>query len=130
MRVFDPNQMTSLPHSLARLKIIPGLISSSDIKVQWSLYEDTVFGRQGKEPVEDILAFWHTMKQQTPELAEIALKYLSVPINSVDAERSFSAYNNVVSDKRHNLSDESTKIKMLVGLYYNSSTSPAVNKGQ
>ena len=48
----------------------------------------------------------------------IATRYLSVPINSVDAERSFSAYNNVLTDKRHNLTEVSTET--LVKLYYNS----------
>ena len=47
---------------------------------------------------------------------------MSVPVNSVDAERSFSVYNNVITDKRHNLSDANTA--MLVGLYYNTCDGP------
>ena len=64
-----------------------------------------------------MLLFWYGMKERTPHLAEIASRYLSVPINSVDAERSFSAYSNVISDKRHNLHDANTK--MLVSMCYN-----------
>jgi len=65
----------------------------------------------------DVLLFWRGMRERTPQLADIACRYLSVPVNSVDAERSFSAYNIVLSDKRHNLSDDSTK--MLVSMYFN-----------
>ena len=57
------------------------------------------------------------MQDRTPTLTKLASHYLCVPVNSVDAERSFSVYNNVVTDKRHNLTDENTA--MLVGLYYN-----------
>lgn len=66
----------------------------------------------------DILAFWQGMRARVPKLSDLALQYLSIPVNSVDAERSFSAYNNIVSDKRHNLSDANTK--MLLKMYYNS----------
>jgi len=64
------------------------------------------------------------MKPRTPHLADIACHYLSTPVNSVDAERSFSAYNNVVTNKRHNLSDNSTK--MLVKMYYNVAVSASL----
>jgi hAT family C-terminal dimerisation region len=77
------------------------------------------------EECTDVLAFWQGMRDRVPQLAEIASRYLSIPVNSVDAERSFSVYNNVVSDKRHNLSDESTK--MLVMMYFNSAVESAVN---
>ncbi len=63
------------------------------------------------------------MRPCVPRLGEIALNYLSVPINSVDAERSFSAYNSIITDKRHNLSDASTR--MLVKMYYNAAVSAA-----
>lgn len=35
----------------------------------------------------DVLGFWVSMKALTPILSRIALRYLSVPMNSVDAER-------------------------------------------
>ncbi len=39
-----------------------------------------------------------------------AFKYLSISVKSVNAERSFSAYNNLVYDKRHNLTQRNTKM--------------------
>ncbi|KAH8025462.1 hypothetical protein HPB51_008377 [Rhipicephalus microplus] len=44
----------------------------------------------------------------------IALKYLAIPINSVDAERSFSHYGDIFSHKRHFLSEESTKHHLML----------------
>jgi len=57
------------------------------------------------------------MRTRTPALADTALTYLSIQTNSVDAERSFSVYNNIIIDKRHKLNDENTK--RLCGLYFN-----------
>lgn len=117
IRVLDPNQMMSLSQDISRYRSIPGLSNADDITAEWIVYRKAVDDLDG-EGVGDVLGFWHAMRSRTPELSAIATRYLSVPINSVDAERSFSAYNNVVSDKRHNLSEASTE--MLVKLYYNS----------
>ena len=87
------------------------------------MYVCCVFIDLQEDGCNDILAFWQGMKARIPHLADIASRYLSTPVNSVDAERSFSSYNNVVSNKRHNLSDASTK--MMVQLYYNAATSAA-----
>lgn len=63
----------------------------------------------------DVLAFWAGMEQLTPTLSYIALKYLSMPINSVDAEKSFSHATVIsVSHKRHSLSKESTKHHLML----------------
>ena len=117
IRILDPNQIMSLSHDITRYRSIPGLSNTASIAAEWIVYRKAVNDLQGEE-VSDILGFWQAMKSRTPELGAIATRYLSVPINSVDAERSFSTYNNVVSDKRHNLSEASTKV--LVKLYYNS----------
>jgi len=63
------------------------------------------------------------LQDEIQKLGKLALNYLSVLINSVDAERSFSAYNNIVTDKQHHLSDTSTR--MLVKMYYNSAVRAA-----
>ena len=41
------------------------------------------------------------------------------PTASVDMERSFSMYKNILSDKRHNLTKESLKMIMMCHCYYN-----------
>ena len=103
----------SFPRELKHYTSIPGL--GVQLQAQWDLYHTAVQELCG-EPVGD-LSFWCGMRTRTPALADIALTYLSIPTNSVDAERSFSAYNNVLTDKRHNLTDENTK--RLCGLYFN-----------
>lgn len=63
----------------------------------------------------DVLAFWAGMEQLPPTLSYTALKYLSMPINSVDAEKSFSHATVIsVSHKRHSLSKESTKHHLML----------------
>jgi hypothetical protein len=53
-------------------------------------------------------------------LAPIVFKYLFVPITSADVERSFSCYNNILSDKRLSLSKDNLKYMTLTSLYFNS----------
>jgi len=117
IRVLDPNQLMSLSQDMSKYASIPGLDNTAAITAEWRMYRSAVENLQGEESA-DVLRFWHAMKNQTPELANIAMRYLSMPVNSVDAERSFSAYNNIVTDKRHNLSESSTE--MLVKMYFNS----------
>ena len=65
-----------------------------------------------------MIALWNGIQDRTPQLSLIAGRYPSITVNYVDAKRSFSAYKNVINDKRHSLIDDNTKY--LVGLYYNS----------
>ena len=65
-----------------------------------------------------MIDFWNEIQDRTPQLSLITGRYLSIPVNSVDAESSFNAYKNVVNVKRHSLTDNNTKY--LVRLYYNS----------
>lgn len=62
----------------------------------------------------DVLAFWAGMEQLPPTFSLIALKYLSSPINSVNAEISFSRCGDSVSHKRHFLSEESSKHHLML----------------
>ena len=57
------------------------------------------------------------MGDRLPTMASIALRYLNAISNSADAERSFSLYNMIVTNRRKSLSQKS--IKALVFLYYN-----------
>jgi uncharacterized phage-associated protein len=117
IRVLDPNQLHTQSSEMRNYAEIPGFSHTPLLAAEWLTYR-TVVEELHNEPCDDVLAFWHGMHERTPQLALIAERYLCIPVNSVDAERSFSAYKNVVSDKRHNLTDTSTK--HLVGLYYNS----------
>ena len=87
-----------------------------NLQAEYDMYNTAVLDLNGEAP-SDIRAFWAGMRTCMPNLASIALKYPSIPLNSVDLERSFNAYNNVVTDKRHNNTLNNTW--MLVGLNFN-----------
>ena len=65
----------------------------------------------------DLTVFWNSIKADVPKLAGCALKYIYACLNSADAERSFSLYNIVFSERRRSLSEEN--LKAFVFLYYN-----------
>ena len=52
---------------------------------------------------EDPSVFWSLMRQQTPELARLAMHLASVAVNSAGVERLFSAFLNVQTKRRNKL---------------------------
>ncbi|XP_064483592.1 uncharacterized protein LOC135396511 [Ornithodoros turicata] len=130
MRALDPLQLKSMSHELCDYENIPGIgRDAGNLAAEWLLYINTAkdckssdrdlapsVSKQVDPPPQpfDIIGFWDGMKTLTPALASIAVKYLCVPINSVDAGRSFSRYKMIVSDKRHSLSDENTKYHLML----------------
>ena len=65
-----------------------------------------------------VVAFWNSVSSDVPHLTSLAKRYMYNCLNSADAERSFSIYNLVFSDRRRRCSEK--KLKALVFLYYNS----------
>lgn len=49
--------------------------------------------------------FWLTARPSFPKLSTITLSCLSIPVNSVSAERSFSMYSDVLRDDRRSIRD-------------------------
>ena len=49
-------------------------------------------------------AFWFACRDRFPQLSSIALRYLSVPTNSLDAERSISQYTSANVPQHQSLS--------------------------
>ena len=115
-RIIDPRQMPSLPRDISRFSAIHGLNSPSPrLLSEWAIYRNI---KQHELPDPIVLQeFWEGMKIRLPFPAEIALSVLQVPASSAEAERSFTDYGNILTDKRHNLSDEN--MKMLSMLYHN-----------
>ena len=52
------------------------------------------------------LMWWKTNKQQYPNLASLAPKFLSAPPSSVESERLFSIGGNIITSKRGRLTAE------------------------
>ena len=67
-----------------------------------------------------IVAFWNsvTVSSDVPHLTSLAKRYMYNCLNAADAERSFSIYNLVFSDRRRRCSEK--KLKASVFLCYNS----------
>jgi hypothetical protein len=66
----------------------------------------------------DLNIYWENKIRSLPNLSKLALEYIWLPVSGVDVERSFSAYTNILSDRRHALSENS--VAALNFLYFNS----------
>jgi hypothetical protein len=95
------------------------LIKKTQLKLEFNQYfecaknENTSFTNNA-----DIAIYWKNKIKCWPFSSKIVYNYLFVPISSAEVERSFSCYNNILNDNRHNLSEEN--LKFLNALYYNS----------
>ena len=65
----------------------------------------------------NLTVFWNSVKSDVPKLAECAFKYIHACLNSADAEKSFSFYNLVFSERRRSPNEDN--LRALVFLYYN-----------
>nr|XP_014348152.1 PREDICTED: uncharacterized protein LOC106704817 [Latimeria chalumnae] len=112
--VFDPNQAKYLiiPEKEV-FKAIPLFEDNSVAQREYRAYLKTAYEMQ----CENVYQFRRTMETRFPTLAVIAIWCLTVPINSVNTERSFSAYKNVLRDDRHSI--KSSNLSMYSVLYQN-----------
>ena len=88
---------------------------SEDLLREWSIYcgwdKSKLLGNL------DLDQFWRGNINHFPLLSNIALNYIWLPISSCSVERSFSNYNNILSNDRQNLSENS--LRSLNMLYFN-----------
>ena len=61
-----------------------------------------------------ISSFWLARSDKFPLLSRLALRYLSVPTNSVDAERSVSQYTTVSAPQRQRMSMDNLANQVIV----------------
>lgn len=81
--VFDFRQVSLLP-SKELIKKIPGA-DKRHVLAEFTAY----IAMTGDAPSETtVVSFWHASSDRFPLLSSLALRYLSCPTNSVDAERS------------------------------------------
>lgn len=66
------------------------------------------------------------MSPNYPELSRIAIAYLNIPISSVDVERIFSIYRDVLTEKRTRL--KLSSLSALCMINYNSNFSDEMNE--
>ena len=61
-----------------------------------------------------VVLFWHASSDRFPLLSRLALQYLSVPTNSVDAERTVSQYTTVSAPQCQRLSTSNLANQVII----------------
>ena len=117
VRVFDPNQLDRVSKDPKDYEnVIPYLdFSQNVIKNQFIAYTKT---KNFKDESQELIEFWKGLTNNCPELAKVAIRSLNMPVTSVDVERSFSMYRDILSHKRCSLKLDS--ISSLSMINYNS----------
>ena len=108
VQVLDPRNLIDVDHVFNSIDSIPGFEAVS--KDEWELYVNNIGPhavKQSKDGNIDLTLFWKSKASNLPELYKIASCYSTTTIRSYDVERSFSAYNDILDEKRRSL-DEST----------------------
>jgi hypothetical protein len=134
MQIFDPHKVkftvNSEYESFKELVYIPeieNIMEAGNITTKAKLSSEfksyIEFAKDYQKPDDlktnvYIARFWMSQMENWKLLAPIVYKYIFVPISSADVERSFSCFNNILSDKRQSLTEES--LKHLTALYFNS----------
>ena len=67
----------------------------------------------------DFIAWWRKMKINSPQLSGLAIRNLNAPVASVDVERSFSIYRDILSHKRCNLTSRSLNTLSMINFHHN-----------
>lgn len=100
VRLFDPQQ-AKLHNFDGFADAIPGA-HSRVVRDEVAAYK--LAAREVEQDVTP-LAFWFANKDRFPNMFALAVRYLSVPTNSVDAERSVSQYTAINGPQRQSFTD-------------------------
>ena len=110
-RIFNPARVVVLSHNVKDFSHIPpfDMVPEDEFqKYVTNLAPAAVApGFDGNH--DAIQLFWNSMGDRLPNMASIVLRYLNAISNSADAERSFSLYNMIVTNRRRSLSQKSIK---------------------
>ncbi|MGH0136888.1 UNVERIFIED_CONTAM: hypothetical protein FKN15_019565 [Acipenser sinensis] len=108
-RIFNPTKMCLISHERAAYDAaISGFMDVPEFELQ--LYHRTLVPAVLQNMEINLHDFWASAANRVPKLAALALKYINSVTNSADAERSFSLYNLIVTDRRQGLSEESPEL--------------------
>jgi len=111
VRMFDPQQAKTLTFNT----FLDG-IRGYDDKKRILTSEIAGYKLAVKEDDDNVkaLTYWFAFRDRFPHLFELAIRYLSVPGNSVDAERSVSRYNLVNAPQRQNFNDDNLALHVMM----------------
>ena len=109
VRVFDFKQVSLLLCD-ELIKKIPGA-DNRHVLAEFTAYK----AMAGDVPSETaVVSFWYASSDRFPLLSHLALRYLSVPTNSVDAERSVSQYTTVSAPQCQRLSPSNLANQLII----------------
>jgi len=111
IRVFDFKQIQLLTCDDSTLNVIHGLNDDINVKSQFAGYKAAAINVPAETSLPE---FWFACRDRFPQLSSIALRYLSVPTNSVDAERSVSQYTNANAPQRQSLSADNLANQVII----------------
>ena len=123
-RVFDPRKVPGLTRNLDAFADVLDIDVTPAVLEEWYAYRDFACSPAAADDMDideaghvNVAGFWKGYGRRFPTLARAAKEYMWFPVGSVDVERSFSAYKNLLTDKRHGLTQTNTK--NLAALYFN-----------
>jgi len=119
VKLFDSQQAETLTFSSFSANI-PGADCT------YMLEETAAYKQAVGETDSDVqpLTYWFANKERFPHLFDLAIRYLSVPTNSVYAERSVSQYMAVSAPQRQSFSDMNLALQVIAA--FNAETRLAV----
>ena len=83
------------------INVIPNLdFNNKILKNQFNAYLNS---ESTLDESQNLIQFWKSLENTCPVLSKIAIRSLNIPVTSVDVERSFSLYRDVLSHRRTNL---------------------------
>jgi len=114
VRIFDPEQLPILSKNIEDYSDLKfqneDLIKEFKNYIKFNIVADYEKG---------LIPFWRSLESVFPNLSKLAIKCLNTPVNSVDVERSFSMYRNILTDKRCRLIESSIEALSLINYNVN-----------
>ena len=105
-RIFDPRVLPRIPTDINHYCQLRGFENpDNELMTEWQIYIAT---REIPEDIE-LDQFWQSMAHPTPKMTAIAMDHIWSRTTSVDCERSFSQYNNLLTDCCERLTELHTK---------------------
>ena len=116
VRLLDPQQAKTLTFNAFLYGIPAAAAGCSGSDKKQLTDEIAAYKRAVMEIDSDVkpLTFWFSSWERLRKLSELAVRYLSVTGNSVDAERSVSQYTLVNAPQRHNFTDENLALHVMM----------------
>ncbi|KAK3746671.1 hypothetical protein QZH41_007951 [Actinostola sp. cb2023] len=110
IQVLDPRNLIDVDLNFDSIDSIPGFEEVS--RNEWELYVNILGPSAVKNSTDgkvDLKLFWKSKASNLPELYNLASCYCTTTIGSYDVERSFSAYKEILGEKRRSLDESSIK---------------------